>query len=323
MKSDFKFFLKISLILITAFSVWYFGSPEKEAPLNLEDSPVRQLKGTSQALSDFVPPTIVVFSDTENTLPRRNWLAPALELYAQAALAMRADGSRVYYNKNMEVRRPVASLTKLMTAIVVLENYNLDEIIKVPVSAVRREGSQGDLRPSEEITVRSLLNIMLIDSSNDAALALADKNPDFISLMNKKAKELKLSNTHFTNPDGLDGANNYSTAFDIAKIFNYLISHHQVTSEILKTENMVVYSANGKIAHRLKNTNVLLGAISEIKAGKTGYTEMAGGSLALLISDLRFGDKNSIITVILGSPDRFGESKKLIQWLKEAYIWEK
>ena len=84
---------------------------------------------------------------------------------------------------------------------------------------------------------------------------------------------------------------------------------------------MAVYSADGKIAHRLKNTNALLGAVSEIRAGKTGYTDKAGGSLALLISGLKFGDKNNIITVVLGSPDRFGESEKLIQWLKEAYIW--
>ena len=86
---------------------------------------------------------------------------------------------------------------------------------------------------------------------------------------------------------------------------------------------MVIYSANGKIMHRLKNTNALLGTISEVSAGKTGYTDKAGGSLALLVSGFHFGDENNIITIVLGSPDRFGESEKLIQWLKEAYIWGK
>ena len=215
----------------------------------------------------------------------------------------------------------MASLTKLMTAIIVLENFNLDEVIRVPAVAIKREGSRGELRPSEEITVRSLLDMMLIDSSNDAAIALADKNLNFVSLMNKKAKKMGLKNTHFTNPDGLDEDNNYSTAFDIAKIFSYLANNYPAVFNILKTENMVVYSADGKIAHRLKNTNALLGAISEVKAGKTGYTDKAGGSLALLVSDLHFGDKNNIITVVLGSSNRFGESEKLIQWLKEAYIW--
>lgn len=321
MDNDKKFYLKISLIIAIAFFIWHFSSPEEKNIILDPEAENRQPKAASAALSNFVPPAIVVFEDSENTLPRRNWRAAALELNAEAAIAMRADGERIYYNKNMEVRRPVASLTKLMTAIIVLENYNLDEVIEVPLSAVKREGSRGDLRPSEKITARSLLSMMLIDSSNDAAMALAEKNHDFIYLMNKKAKKLGLTNSHFVNPDGLDEGGGYSSAFDIAKIFSYLASNYPSVLDILKTENMVVYSADGKIAHRLKNTNALLGAISEIKAGKTGYTDMAGGSLALLVSGFHFGDKNNIITVVLGSPDRFGESEKLIQWLKEAYIW--
>lgn len=321
MNNDKKFYLKMTLILATAFFIWYFGSPEEKNIILDPEAEQRQLKATPAALSDFAPPVIVAFSDSENTLPRRNWLIPALELNAEAALAMRSDGGRIYYNKNMEVRRPVASLTKLMTAIIVLENYNLDEIIKVPAAAIKREGSRGELRPSEEITARSLLYMMLVDSSNDAAMALAEKNSNFVSLMNKKAKELELLNTHFTNPDGLDEGNNYSTAFDIAKIFNHLSNEYPAIFDILKTENMVVYSADGKIAHRLKNTNALLGAVSDVKAGKTGYTDKAGGSLALLISGLKFGDNNNIITVVLGSPDRFGESERLINWLRAAYVW--
>ncbi len=313
----------MSLILAVAFFVWYFGSPEKKSIILDPEAELRQPKATPTALSNFTPPTIVMLKDSENTLPRRNWKVPVLELNAEAALAMRTDGKRIYYNKNMEMKRPVASLTKLMTAIVVLENYNLEEVIRVPVVAIKREGSRGDLRPSEEITARSLLDMMLIDSSNDAAIALADRNPGFVSIMNKKAKELGLINTHFSNSDGLDEDNNYSTAVDVAKIFSYLASNYPTVFDILKTENMVVYSADGKIAHRLKNTNALLGAVSEVKAGKTGYTDKAGGALILLISGFRFGDKNNIITVILGSPDRFGESEKLIQWLKEAYIWGK
>lgn len=321
MNGNQKFYLKMSLILNVAFFIWYFGSPEEKNIVLDPEAEQRQMKATPAALSDFVPPMIVAFNDSENTLPRRNWQVSALELNAGAALAMAADGVRIYYNKNMEERRPVASLTKLMTAIIVLENYNLDEVIKISAAAVKRVGSRGDLRPSEEITARALLYMMLIDSSNDAAMALADKNSDFISLMNKKAKELGLLNTHFANPDGLDEDNNYSTAIDIAKIFGYLAKSYPSVFDILKTENMVVYSADGKITHKIKNTNALLGAVSEVKAGKTGYTDKAGGSLALLISGLRFGDKNNIITIVLGSSDRFGESEKLIQWLKEAYIW--
>src|SRR3989338_2570529 len=321
MDNNRKFYLKMSVLLFAALFIWYFSSPKEKNIILDPEAEQRPMKVTPTALSNFVPPTIVVLNNNENTLPRRNWSTPALEINAEAALAMRVDGGGGFYNKKMEERRPVASLTKLMTAIIVLENYNLEEIIKVPLAAVQREGSRGDLKPSEEITVRSLLNMMLIDSSNDAAIALAEKNPNFVSLMNKKAKEIGLLNTRFSNPDGLDEDNNYSTAVDIAKIFVYLTSNYPAVLDILKTENMIVYSADGKVAHRLKNTNALLGAISEIRAGKTGYTDKAGGSLALLVSSFHFGNENNIITIVLGSSDRFGESEKLIQWLKESYIW--
>ncbi len=314
MNGNKNFYLKISLLILAAFFVWFFGSHKRDfSALKAEKSPEWQPK-TPAALTNFVPPTLVIFKDSENTLPKRNWLVPFLELEAQAALAIKTDGSRVYYNKNVEMQRSVASLTKLMTAIIILENYNLDEVIRIPFSAVRREGAKGDLKPDELITVRSLLNVMLIDSSNDAAFALAEKKADFVSLMNKKAKELGLANTHFTNPDGLDEPGNYSSALDIERIFSYLINTYPEAFEILKTKNMVVYSADGKTEHRLKNTNELLGKVSEVVAGKTGYTDEAGGSLILLT-------ENNIITVVLGSPDRFSESEKLIQWLKEAYIW--
>jgi len=313
---DKNFYLKISLLILAAFFVWFFGSHKEDfSALKAEKSSEWQPK-TPAALTNFVPPTLVVFKDSENTLPKRNWSMPFLELEAQAALAIKTDGNRVYYNKNIEMQRSVASLTKLMTAIIVLENYDLDEVIKIPLSAVRREGAMGDLKPDESITVRSLLSIMLIDSSNDAAFALAERRADFVSLMNKKAKELGLANTHFANPDGLDKPGNYSSALDIEKIFSYLINTYPEAFEILKTKNMVVYSADGKTEHRLKNTNELLGKVNEVVAGKTGYTDEAGGSLILLT-------ENNIITVVLGSPDRFSESEKLINWLRVAYIWEK
>ncbi len=317
-----KFYFKMSAIIGVAFLIWVFGAPFKDRPIIIdEEGPKYQLKGTLTALTNFVPPKLVVFDDSENVLPKRNWSVPALELQAEAVVAIRPDGGRIYYNKNMEVRRPVASLTKLMTAIIVLENYNLNDVVKISRNNVESEGSKDDLLFDEKITARSLLNIMLINSSNNSALALASKQEDFISLMNKKAKNLGLYNTHFTNPDGVDNEKNYSSALDMAKIFNYLISAHPEAMDILKTKNMVVYSSDGKIEHRLKNTNELLGRISEVMAGKTGYTDKAGGSLILLISGLDFGSQENIITVVLGSPDRFTESETLIQWIKSAYIF--
>lgn len=321
MDTDKKFYLKMSLLIATSFFIWYFGSSNKHGD-SLEDSQKLPIKNKPAALENFVPPTLVLFKDSERIIPKRNWSIQPLELQAEAAIAVKLDGGRIYYNKNINQHRPIASITKLMTAIVVLENYNLDDVITVTKKDIKRESTRGDLRADETITIRSLLSIMLIDSSNDAALALAGQRKDFIFLMNKKAKDLNLLNTNFTNPDGLDEKNNYSSALDVSKIFSYLIQNHKEALEILKTHNIVVYSSDGKIEHRLKNTNELLGVLSEVTAGKTGYTDNAGESLTLLISDLYANSLNDdIITVILDSPNRFGESEKLIQWLKEAYIW--
>ncbi len=314
MDENKKFYFKIFLILVVAFFILILGNKKNI----VSETAIKKLpiENKPAALVNFSPEITNLFDDSKNTLPKRDWSVPYLELQAQAALAIKTDGSRVYYNKNIETQRSVASLTKLVTAIVIFENYDLDEIVKIPLSAVKREGASGDLRPSESMTIRSLLSIMLVDSSNDAAFTLAKQRPDFISLMNKKTKELNLNNTHFSNPDGLDEAGNYSSALDIAKVFGYLINKYPEAFEILKTKNMVVYSSDGKIQHRLENTNELLGKLDEVVAGKTGFTDEAGGSLVLLI-------KNDIITAVLGSPDRFGESEKLIQWLEKAYIWEK
>ncbi|MDO8443653.1 MAG: serine hydrolase [Candidatus Azambacteria bacterium] len=314
MDENKKFYLKFSLIIAAIFFIWISGNEKIAAP----EAAVKKLPANNKpaALVNFTPEITNIFDDSKNTLPRRDWSVPYLELQAQAALAIKTDGSRVYYNKNIETQRSIASLTKLMTAIIVTENYDLDTVVEISRNAVKREGSNGDLRPSESITIRSLLDIMLIESSNDAAFALSQQRPDFISLMNKKAEELGLSQTHFINPDGLDSPNSHSSALDIAKIFGYLINRYPETFEILKTKNMVVYSFDGKIEHRLANTNELLGKVDGIVAGKTGYTDNAGGSLILLTKD-------DIITVVLGSPARFEESEKLINWLKTAYIWEK
>lgn len=318
-ESDAKFYFKFSLILAAAFFIWFFSTPGSNV-ISRTGEPETNPVPTS-ALNGFTPPALVVFNGAEGGAPARNWVAPFLELQAEAALAVSGGTERVYYNKNIEVRRPMASLTKLMTAIVVLENYNLDDKISVSQKAVARDGDRGNLRVGETLTVRSLLTIMLMDSSNDAAGALAEQRPDFIDLMNKKSKELGLKNTHFMNPDGIDEDGHYSTALDVAEIFGYLINNYPQAFEIMKTKELVLYSSDGKFLHRLANSNELLGRVGEVKAGKTGYTDKAGGSLALLISGLDINNKNRIITVVLGSSDRFGESEKLIQWLKAAYVW--
>ena len=322
--------LTIFLLIIFGFSIWAF-SGDSFIPKEHPDGPAYNPQPA--LLSNFVSPVFVAFSGDENMVPKRNWLIPNIETGAKSALAISFDGKRIYYEKNSRTRLPMASLTKLMTALVVAENYDLDRVFTVLPAALTREGERGDLRSYEKITARSLLAMMLVESSNDAAMVLAQNLPekmeknsansfsDFMNLMNQKAWELELNDTHFDNPDGLDSPTHYSSAFDLSNLFRYLLTRHSWLREYLKNQNMVVYSADGKIQHRLKNSNVLLGRIPEVEAGKTGFTDNAGGSLILFTSG--FGDfDRGIITVILGSDDRFGESEKLINWLRSAYIWQ-
>jgi len=165
MDENKKFYLKFSLILAVIFFIWISGSKKNDSSEITAKKSLAENKPA--ALINFSPSVPAIFDNSENTSPKRDWSVPYLELQAQAALAIKTDGSRVYYNKNIETQRSIASLTKLMTAIIVMENYqptadqpvagDLDKIITVSVEAIKREGSQGDLRAGEKITIRSLL----------------------------------------------------------------------------------------------------------------------------------------------------------------------
>lgn len=324
-----KYGIAIFLLIIFGVLIWSFksGNSMREHP----DGPAYDPKPA--LLADFVSPVFVAFSGDENMVPKRNWQIPNIEIGAKSALAVSFDEKRIYYEKNSRARLPMASLTKLMTALVVVENYDLDKVITILPDALTREGEKGDLRSYEKITTRSLLTMMLVESSNDAAMVLAQNLPEkieknasnsynnFINLMNQKAWELELDDTHFDNPDGLDSPTHYSTALDLSRLFRYILERYSWITKIMHAQNVVIYSFDGKIEHRLKNSNDLLGRISEIEAGKTGFTDNAGGCLILFITG--FGDfDRGIISVVLGSEDRFGESEKLINWLRTAFIWK-
>lgn len=255
--------------------------------------------------------------------PIRNWDVPAIELQAKAGAAVDLSSERFFYQKNINEPLAIASLTKLMTALVVLENYDLDGLIKISKTAIETEGNKGALVLGEELTVKELLKIMLIESSNDAAAALAEKNgelsvQEFVELMNQKALALDMRQTKFKDPSGLNGGN-VSSVSDLVKLAKYLFSAWPEVAQITRTSALTVFSADGKISHQLKNTNQLLGKIPDIIAGKTGYSDEANGCLLIVA---QINENNKIITVVLGSSDRFGETEQLLNWLKAAYIWK-
>ena len=209
-----------------------------------------------------------------------------------------------------------------MTALVVLENVDLDGVVIISKSAFDTDGRKDGLIVNEKINTKDLLKIMLIRSNNSAAVSLAEHTSrsveEFVKLMNEKADLLGLENTNFSNPTGFDSEGNYSTAHDIAQLFDYA-SDKPLIWEILRTQKSNLTSFDGKIKHRLKNTNLLLGRLKNITGGKTGLTDEAGQCLVLIVGDPV--DDHKIISVVLGAEDRFLETEKLVRWVFRNYKW--
>ena len=265
----------------------------------------------------------------ENLKPVRNREIGDLEIGAKSAISVLINNEgnpRILFEKGGDKRLPIASLTKLMTVSVVLENYDLTEKVEISKEAVLQESEFGNLKIGEEFFVKDLLYPLLMESSNDAAYALSETigEEEFVDLMNIKAANLGLENTFFLNPTGLDPDNlsdltNYSTAKDLVKLTNYLLKNQPLIWDILGTFEFDLYSSDGVLHHRLKNTNELLKEGANIIGGKTGWTPQAQGCLLLVYGTPQ--NRGKIINVILGSEDRFGEMKKLINWLNQVYRW--
>lgn len=241
---------------------------------------------------------------------------------AKAGLVYDTLSGRFLFAKNPRIKLPVASLTKILSAVVVLENLDTKEAVKIPQEALRVDDEKQSLYLGEEITVYNLLKLMLIESSNDAAYALAyhanTKGINFVDKMNEKAQLLNMNDSHFLDPAGLND-DAYSTSEDLIKLIKYSFKHDLIW-DILTEKSIVVKSTDGKIEHKVESTDQLLGVIPDIFGGKTGYTDKALGCMLLVVN---VPDKNDkLISVVLGSRSRFDDTKKLIDWVKEAYRWE-
>jgi D-alanyl-D-alanine carboxypeptidase len=248
---------------------------------------------------------------------------PATNLKVNAGISINEKG-KILYAKNINQQFSIASITKLMTALVVLDQLNPDSNAEVSKNAVDTYGEMGNLVPGEKLTVRDLLYIMLIDSSNDAAIALAEnveKNgKNFVELMNQKTKNLHLDNSSFADPSGLN-PNNLSTAYDLTVLMNNDLMNPLI-EKIISTEKIDVASTDGKNIHHLVSTNELLGKVSGMEAGKTGYTEEAGECLIVAVKNET--DSRYFISNILGAGIgmRFIEMEKLIKWTKQVAGWQ-
>ena len=234
-----------------------------------------------------------------------------IKLSAKSAVLYDTKSEVFIFEKNANTRLSMASTTKIMTAIVVLENADIDTTVIVDDRAIGVEGSSIYLEKGEEITIKALLYALMLRSANDAAEALAyeicGSIEAFSDLMNEKANSLGLKDTNFKNPHGLDAENHYTTAHDLAIISTEAIKN-PVLRDISSTKKIEIESSVG--SRILVNHNKLLTLYDGCIGIKTGYTKKSGRSL---VSAAKKGD-TTLICVTINAPDDWNDHKKLLNY---------
>lgn len=207
---------------------------------------------------------------------------PAVSVGAHSAALMCAESGELLYELSPDELRPMASTTKIMTALVAIENASLDTVATVSPDAVGIIGSSVYLRDGEQITLESLLYALLLESANDAATQIAitvgGDEAGFVAMMNEKAKQLGLSHTHFSNPHGLDSDGHYTTARELAAIAAAALEN-ETFAEMAGTYKKVISTEDGSISRLLVNHNRMLRSYDGAIGVKTGYTSGAGRCL--------------------------------------------
>lgn len=234
---------------------------------------------------------------------------------SSVALVKELDAAREALAFNAEQRWPLASLTKLMTAVAALEELSPGQEIIVSENAVLAEGDAGNFKPGEVFSVRDLTKAMMSVSSNDAATALAEFYgiENFVAAMREKARSLQMNQTTFFDPAGLSLANQ-STVYDLERLVSYVFSRHPEILTWSALKSLEITELKSKLKRTLVNINQFAGQ-KDFIGGKTGYLDEASGNL---VSLFRHRDK-AILIVSLGSENRFADTLTLYQWFKEKY----
>ena len=242
-----------------------------------------------------------------------------LKLNSKIGLIFDRNSKTILYEKNGLKQVPMASTTKIMTAIVVLENANLDDIVTISKKAAGTGGSRLGLKTNDKITVHDLLYGLMLKSGNDAAFALAEHVgggiDGFAELMNKKASEMGLVNSHFVTPHGLDQEKHYTTAYELACMADYALNIPKFREIVGSKKYNITINARSSL---IGNTNELLGNLYGVYGVKTGFTNGAGRCLVTACKR----DDIDIITVVLSAntkKERTLDSVKLIEYANKNY----
>lgn len=240
---------------------------------------------------------------------------------AYGIIVQDVQSSVIMHDYGLDRQLLPASTTKLMTALVALDEYELDEVITITTESGAIGHTMG-LISGEEITISSLLYGLLVESGNDAALALANYHPDgytgFVQAMNEMAVTLHLTNTSYRNPSGVESYSHFTTARDLATLATHALKNETIRS-IVNTTSITISDIHNLYSHSLTNTNLLLGELDGVQGVKTGWTQNAGECLITYVER----DGRGVVIVVLGSTDRFGDTERLVNWIYDHHTWVK
>lgn len=283
----------------------------------------REPEMTINAQASFHPPSQTSSPPTVKAPPVPVIKANAFsapQLTAKAVVVLDPVSLKTIFQLNPDQQLLPASTTKLMTALVALETYELSDTVTI-TQEEKSVGQSINLKQGELISVENLLYGLLIASGNDAALALATSYPvtgysGFVDAMNRKAKELRMSNTNYTNVSGVESNHHYTSARDLASLSLEVMRHDQLM-QMAGTKEKTIESADGQIKHHLKTTNQLLSLNPYVTGLKTGWTPNA---LECLVTSVNKEGKQLLI-VLLGSQSRFTETNMIIDWVYQNFDW--
>lgn len=303
-----KLLVKKDYFLYLTILVFIFVSSSTLAIAGQPISPFKEVAKTIAKTDKSYPP-LPVLAD-EQSFPI---------LSAQGVLAVDLQSGVSLYDKNSDLALLPASTTKIVTALTAMDYFKLSDVLIVPHSKV--DGHRMGLTFGEKMTFNDLLYALLVYSANDAAETIAANYPGgqtvFVEAMNAKAKELNMNDSHFQNPIGLDWDTQTTTARDLVRA-SEVAMRNSVFAQIVGTKEIFMKDVSGKYSYNLKNINELLGTVPGVLGVKTGWTENARENLVSYVDR----DGHKIMIVVLGSQDRFGETKELIDWIFANYQWQ-
>jgi D-alanyl-D-alanine endopeptidase (penicillin-binding protein 7) len=277
---------------------------------------------TSSSATQIAPPDIAKPStQTESVVIEQPLIQDAgtainqlcTPISAKIFIAQTIDGASVLYEKNSQNMWPIASITKLMTAVVALENLNQSSVVEITQQDIDATDGNNTFQVGDSFTVDGLIKALLMVSSNDAAYALANAmgQDNFIKKMNDKAKEISMTQTNYHEPSGLSYLNQ-STAHDLYSLLIYIQKHDQLIFDTTRIKTLTIKNqTKGRPAKKLVNINEFAGR-KDFLGGKTGTIDQSGENLISLF----YKNGKMIYIGVFGSPDRFGETLKILSCIQ-------